>query len=206
MLSQREQDTYDFIRNYIAKHGRGPLLTEIAEGLGIRSRGVVHRYVQALAQAGVIELIQGRHRGIQLPAEALEPEYDPEAHAPVLPILGKIAAGLPIEAIPDQQEINLADFFLGPNRYVLRVQGESMIDAGIMPDDMVVIESCNQARNGEIVVALVDRQEATLKRLKNNHDGTVTLIPENSTMKPMTFAADRVQIQGVVVSQMRSYK
>jgi repressor LexA len=204
MLSQREQDTYDFIRNYIVEHGRGPLLTEIAEGLGIRSRGVIHRYVQALAQAGVIELVQGRHRGIQLPAEALEPEH--ETDAPVLPVLGRIAAGLPIEAIPDQQEINLADFFLGPNRYVLRVQGESMIEAGIMPDDMVVIESCNQARNGEIVVALVDRQEATLKRLKNNHDGTVTLIPENSSMQPMTFAADRVQIQGVVVSQMRSYK
>lgn len=204
MLSQREQDTYDFIRQYIAEQGRGPLLTEIAEGLGIRSRGVVHRYVQTLAQEGLIELVQGRHRGIQLPAEAMEPERPVDA--PVLPILGKIAAGLPIEAIPDQEELNLADFFLGPNRYVLRVQGESMIDAGILPDDMVVIESRNHARNGEIVVALVDRQEATLKRLKNNGDGTITLIPENSNMQPMTFTADRVQIQGVVVSQMRSYR
>jgi repressor LexA len=124
----------------------------------------------------------------------------------VLPFLGKIAAGLPIEAIPDQEEINLADFFLGPNRFVLRVQGESMIEAGIMPGDMVVIESSNRARNGEIVVALVDREEVTLKRLKNNQDGTVTLIPENHQMQPMNFSADRVQIQGVVVGQMRSYR
>lgn len=202
MLSQREQDTYEFIRNYIAEQGRGPLLTEIAAGLGIRSRGVVHRYVQALAEQGLIELIQGRHRGIQLPEE----DDQRSDNQPVLPLLGKIAAGLPIEAIPDQEEVNLADFFLGPNRYVLRVQGESMIEAGILPDDMVVVESRNQARNGEIVVALVDREEATLKRLKNNGDGTVTLIPENSSMQPMIFPADRVQIQGVVVGQMRSYR
>lgn len=202
MLSKREQDTYDFIRNYIAEHQQGPLLDEIASGLGIRSRGVVHRYVQTLAQAGLIDLMQGRHRGIRLPEE--EPRRDP--HAPVLPLLGKIAAGLPIEAIPDQEEINLADFFLGPNRFVLRVQGESMIEAGIMPGDMVVIESSNRARNGEIVVALVDREEVTLKRLKNNQDGTITLIPENQHMQPMNFRADRVQIQGVVVGQMRSYR
>ena len=202
MLSKREQDTYDFICNYLAEQQQGPLLDEIASGLGIRSRGVVHRYVQTLAQAGLIDLMQGRHRGIRLPEE--EPARDP--NAPVLPFLGKIAAGLPIEAIPDQEEINLADFFLGPNRFVLRVQGESMIEAGIMPGDMVVIESSNRARNGEIVVALVDREEVTLKRLKNNQDGTVTLIPENHQMQPMNFSADRVQIQGVVVGQMRSYR
>jgi len=200
MLSRREQDTYDFICQYIQEQGQGPLLDEIAVGLGIKSKGVVHRYVQSLAQSGLIELVSGRHRGIQLPGQQ---EHDSEA--PVLPFLGRIAAGLPIEAIPDEDELNLSDFFMGPGRFVLRVQGESMIDAGILPDDMVVIESRNTARNGDIVVALVDRQEATLKRLKNNQDGTITLIPENSDMQPMNFAAERVQIQGVLVAQMRAY-
>jgi repressor LexA len=201
MLSRREQDTYDFIRNYIAEHRQGPLLDEIASGLGIKSKGVVHRYVQTLAKAELIELIAGRHRGIQLPGQ----EQAQDENIAVLPLLGRIAAGLPIEAIPDQDELNLSDFFMGPGRFVLKVQGESMIEAGILPDDMVVVESCVTARNGEIVVALVDQQEATLKRFRNNQDGTVTLIPENSDMQPMTFEAHRVHIQGVLVAQMRSY-
>lgn len=200
MLSRREQDTYNFICHYIAEYRQGPLLEEIATGLGIKSKGVVHRYVQSLAKSGVIELMPGRHRGIQLAGEG-----NHDDSAPVLPLLGRIAAGVPIEAIPDQQELNLADFFIAPGRFVLKVQGESMIDAGILPDDMVVVESCMTARNGEIVVALVDQQEATLKRFKNNQDGTVTLIPENSNMQPMVFDAHRVHIQGVLVGQMRSY-
>lgn len=201
MLSQREQDTWDFIRNYIDEHGQGPLLGEIAEGIGIRSRGVIHRYVQAIAEAGFITLEPGRHRGIHLntPADS-EPGRDT-----VLPILGRIAAGLPIEAIPDERELDLAGFFMGPNRFVLKVQGESMIEAGILPDDMVIIESRSHARDGDIVVALVDQQEATLKRLQNNRDGSITLFPANCTMPPMIYPANRVQIQGVVVGQMRSY-
>jgi len=203
MLSRREQDTYDFICHYIAEHQQGPLLDEIANGLGIKSKGVVHRYVQTLAKAELIELVSGRHRGIQLPDPSSDQQHDD--NAPVLPLLGRIAAGLPIEAIPDHDELNLADFFMGPGRFVLKVQGESMIEAGILPDDMVVIESCITARNGEIVVALVDQQEATLKRFRNNQDGTVTLIPENSNMQAMTFESHRVHIQGVLVGQMRSY-
>lgn len=121
MLSARQQDTYRFIRDYIARHGRAPLLDEVARGLGIRSRGVVHRYVQALAEEGLLALQPGRHRGIRLTDEAQA--------QPSLPLLGKIAAGLPIEAIQGEEEVNLAEFFMGPNRFLLKVQGESMIEA-----------------------------------------------------------------------------
>lgn len=216
MLSKREQDAYAFIRDYIAQHEQGPLLDEIAQGLGIRSRGVAHRYVQSLAQNGFIELVPGRHRGIQLVhKEAIANATDTinatsttniASHHNTLPFLGKIAAGLPIEAIPHQEEIDLTEFFMGSNRFVLKVQGDSMIEAGILPDDMVVIECRNHANNGDIVVALIEGEDATLKRLKNNGDGSITLIPENSTMQPMVFSADQVQIQGVVVGQMRSYR
>lgn len=205
MLSRREQDAYTFICKYIAQHGQGPLLDEIAQALGIRSRGVAHRYVRRLADAGVIDLVPGRHRGIQLPPDDTTIDQQ-SASANTLPLLGNIAAGLPIEAVPHQEEIDLTEFFMGSNRFVLKVQGESMIEAGIMPDDMVIIESCNHAHNGEIVVALIKGEEATLKRLKNNHDGSITLIPENSSMQPMVFPAEQVQIQGVVVGQMRSYR
>jgi len=196
MLSARQQDTYLFIRDYIVRHGRAPLLDEIAGGLGIRSRGVVHRYVQVLADEGLITLQPGRHRGIRLAEDSSQP---------TLPLLGKIAAGRPIEAIQGQEEINLTQFFMGPNRFLLKVQGDSMIEAGILDGDMVVVERCLQAADGDIVVALIDGEEATLKRLQNNRDGTVTLHPANSTLAPLRYAADRISIQGRLVGQLRSY-
>lgn len=198
MLSPRQLQAYRFIQTYTLRQGHAPLLSEIAAGLGIRSKGVVHRYLQALAREGLIELQPGRHRGIRLLTADLSELR--------LPLLGRIAAGLPIEAIPDLDEINLADFFTGPDRFVLRVDGDSMIEAGILNGDMVVVEKRDWAKDHEIVVALIDNEEATLKRLRNNHDGSVTLIPANSAMPPMVYSAERVRIQGVVVGQMRAYK
>ena len=203
MLTRQEQATYDFIRAFITRHGHGPLLSEIALGIGIRSRGTTHRYVRALARQGLIRLHAGRHRGISLNHDAAEPGVDNDH---VLPLLGRIAAGLPIEAIPDQDNVNLSDFFMGPNRYVLKVQGESMIEAGILDGDMVVIEHCDHAADGSIVVALIDNNEATLKYLHNNGDGSLTLTPANSAMAAMIYSSARVRIQGVVVGQMRSYR
>jgi len=197
MLSERQQDTYRFICDYITEQGRAPLLSEIAVALGISSKGVAHRYVQALADAGMICLLPGRHRGIELAGNN---------DRPVLPLLGRIAAGQPIEAIPGRDEINLAEFFMGPDRFVLKVQGDSMIEAGILNGDMVIVERCDRADDGNIVVALIDDSEATLKRLRNNRDGSVTLIPENSALPPMIYPAERVRIQGIVVGQMRNYR
>lgn len=120
-------------------------------------------------------------------------------------MLGRIAAGLPIEALPDESQLDLAAFFIGPDRYALRVTGDSMMDAGIMDGDTVILHSCNKARSGDIVVALIDEMEATLKRLGEYSDTVVELIPENSTMAPMRYSAARVSIQGVLVGQLRSY-
>lgn len=198
MASPRQQQAYDFIRRYMLRHDHAPLLSEIAAGLGIRSKGVVHRHLQALAEEGLIELQSGRHRGIRL--------LDDAGAGLRLPLLGRIAAGQPIEAIPDLDEVNLAEFFTGPDRFVLRVDGDSMVEAGILNGDMVVVEKRDWARDNEIVVALIDNQEATLKRLRNNRDGSITLIPANHTLAPFTYNAERVRIQGVVVGQMRSYR
>ena len=124
----------------------------------------------------------------------------------VLPLLGRIAAGVPIEAIPDQEELNLADFFMGPGRFVLKVQGESMIDAGILDGDTVIIEFRETADDGDIVVALIDESETTLKRFKRSQRGKyIKLIPENSEMEPMVYEAERVRIQGVLIGQLRKY-
>ena len=203
MLTERQQVTYQFIRGYHLQHGRAPKLTEIAEGIGISSKGVVHRYLKAIAEDGLIDLLPGRHRGIRLTSDTY---LESQSTTLTLPLLGKIAAGCPIEAIPNHDSFNFAAFFLGPDRFVLKVQGDSMIDAGILDGDMVIIKQQNHANDGDIIVALIDQYEATLKYLQQNRDGTVTLLPANETMQPITYLADRVQIQGVAVGQMRTYE
>jgi repressor LexA len=198
MLTDREREVYDFVRAYTRRHGVPPKLREIGAHLGVVSRGTVHRYLRAIEEAGLIAITPDRARGVRLVSKATA--------RGVLPVLGRIAAGLPIEAIPDETEIDLSEFFMGPNRFVLRVDGESMIEAGILHGDMVIVESRNSARNGEIVVALIDNQEATLKTFLRNPDSSITLRPANHSMAPMRFAAERVTVQGVVVGQMRSYR
>jgi len=122
-----------------------------------------------------------------------------------IPLLGRIAAGQPIEAIEDTNYLDLAAFFIGPDRYALRVSGDSMMDVGILDGDTVILRKQDTARSGDIVVALIDAQEATLKRLGGVKDGMVELIPENSQMSVMRYAAHRVSFQGVLVGQLRSY-
>lgn len=195
MLTGSQHKTLAYIREYFSKNSFAPSLSDIADGLGIKSRGVVHRYVHALADAGYIQLIPGRQRNIQLN----------ENSADELPLLGQIAAGKPIEAIENKQSVNVSHELVGDNRYALRVKGDSMIDAGILDGDVVIIKNQNTARNGDIVVALIDNYEATLKRFKKIMDNKIKLSPENSSMKPMIYQQSRVTIQGILVGQFRSY-
>ena len=202
MLTDRQQQTYDFIRAYARRHGVTPKLREIARHLGISSRGSIHRYLRAIEAEGLITVEPDRARGIRL---AAAPEM-PEARTPTLPLLGRIAAGRPIEAIAGQDHIDLSEFFVGPNRFVLRVQGDSMVEDGILDGDMVIVEQRSHAENGEIVVALIDNEEATLKRLQRHGDGSITLHPANQVLAPMRYPGERVRVQGVVVGQLRVYR
>ncbi len=195
MLTKREQDTFDFITNYFAKQRKAPLLTEIAEGLGIQSKGVVHRYVSALQEKGYI-VRNPKTRGIEL--------ID-HPHVNGLPFLGRIAAGKAIEAIEDKQSVDFSHLFNGPNRYVLEVKGQSMVDEGIRSGDMVVIEHASTAYSNQIVVVLIDEQDVTLKRIQFPRKGIVRLIPANKTMQAKEYPAKRVTIQGVLVGQVRTY-
>ncbi|MEW8366516.1 MAG: transcriptional repressor LexA, partial [Candidatus Thiodiazotropha taylori] len=140
----------------------------------------------------------GRKRGIELVDDEEQSKYS-------LPLLGSIAAGQPIEAIVGQERLDLAEYLAGANRYALQVKGDSMIDIGILDGDLVIIERCDTAADNAIVVALIDDQEATLKRLKRLKSGRIKLIAENSEIDPMIYAAERVRIQGVLVCQLRQY-
>lgn len=199
MLTSQEQKTLQFIRNYLAQYGFAPKFKEIGVAIGVQSHGTIHRYVQSLEDKGYIQRAKNNSRGMSL--------VDlPLVSPPTIPLAGRIAAGMPIEAIEDQQELNLAEMFMGPELFALRVTGDSMVDAGILDEDYVIIKKQPMASDGDIVVAMVDNTEATLKRFKRKSDDTVALIPENSEMEPMIYAADRVRVHGVLVGQLRNYR
>ena len=196
MLTPKQAETCAVIEAYVARHGHAPTLEEIGQALGIRSKGAVHRLVQVLVEKGYVIRESPGWRGLRPAAQVV---------GPTLPLVGRIAAGQPVEAIPGEDTLNLVDFLLGPGRYALRVQGDSMIGAGILDDDTVVVRQADTARDGEIVVALIDGEEATLKRLQHRPDGDILLIAENPSMPPLSYPAERVSIQGVLVGQLRRY-
>lgn len=200
-LTRRQQEIYDYLREHLDDFHHPPTLDELCDALGLKSRGSLHKQIQALIEAGLIEPMHNLRRGIRLVEDAPETAVDDDA----LPLYGYIAAGRPIEAIANPETIQVPSQLRTSNPcYVLEVRGDSMIDEGILDGDWVVIEHRVQARNGEIVVALVDGEEATLKRLEQRN-GEVILHPANSSLSPMHFGPERVQIQGVLVGQMRRY-
>ena len=200
-LTRRQQEIYDYLRRHLDDFPHPPTLDELCDALGLKSRGSLHKQIQALIEAGLVEPMNNLRRGIRLVNDDEVPANDTTS----LPLYGYIAAGRPIEAISNPEQIDVPDQLRTPNPcYVLEVRGDSMIEEGILDGDWVVIEHRDQARNGEIVVALVDGEEATLKRLERASN-EVVLHPANSALSAMHFSPERIQIQGVLVGQMRRY-
>ena len=195
ILTDKEYKTYEFIEKYSQKHGKYPLLTEIAKGIGIKSKGVAHRYVKALEKAGKLKRVSNQHRGMILQ----------EKKNIFLKSLGKIAAGGPIEAITDQQRIELEYLFTNKKSYALKVTGDSMIDAGIHDKDWVIIEEGTRLYKSKVHVVLIDNQDVTLKYVEKINSREIKLIPANKKFKDTIYPIDRVSIQGYVVGQVRIY-
>lgn len=229
MLTKKQHELLQFIHTRIEETGVSPSFEEMKEALDLRSKSGIHRLITALEERGFIRRLPNRARALEvvrLPDEAARPSPKRPAAgkrslsvidgdltgAPVhpaiteLPVLGRIAAGTPIEAI--QHEV---DRFAAPEaligageHYVLEVQGESMIEAGIHDGDYAVIKRCENATNGEIVVALVDDEEATLKRLRRK-GASVALEAANPKFETRIYGPDRVAVQGKLVALMRRY-
>jgi repressor LexA len=193
-----EKRILNFIHAFIIKHGHSPTLVEIGKAVEINSKGTIHRYVQNLRNKGMLAAPERGWRGIRLADDAL-------SNSTTLPLVGRIAAGQPIEAVQNQEEINLSEMFVGKDRYALQIKGDSMIDIGILDGDIVVIEPRSTAEFGDIIVALIDNEDATLKRFKKLKNGRIELSPENQDLQPMIYDAVRVKIQGILVGQLRSY-
>lgn len=203
-LTRRQREIFDFISGFVAEQGYSPSLEEIAAAFGLSSVATVHKHVKHLVDKGYLRKAWNRSRSVEpVPEEKIVESVH-------LPILGTVAAGCPIEAIePDaasaEQLAVPAEMVPGSkDHYVLRVRGDSMIDDQICDGDLVVIESRQEARNGETVIALVDGAEATLKRFYKN-GSQVKLVPANETMSPMEFHASQIEIRGIVRGLIRQY-
>ncbi len=198
-LTRRQREVLDVIREFIHEHGYSPSLEEIGGALGLSSVATVHKHVSHLVDKGYVRRGWNQNRSIEL--------VDASATGAVLlPMMGTIAAGQPLEAIPTSETIAVpADMVASQGRtYVLRVQGDSMIDEQIRDGDFVVVNERNTASDGETVVALIEGSDATLKTLY--HEGRqIRLQPANPTMQPIVVPARDVRIQGVVVGVIRKY-
>ena len=183
-LTRRQQEIFEYLLEHLDAFPHPPTLDELCDALGLKSRGSLHKQIQALIETGLVEPMNNLRRGIRL----VEEEPDLATDSDALPLYGYIAAGSPIEAIRNPESIDVPAQLRTPNPcYVLEVRGDSMIEEGILDGDWVVIEHRDRARNGEIVVALVDGEEATLKRLEQRPN-EVVLHPANSSLSAMYFS------------------
>ena len=206
MLTHQQEKLLQFINNFQLKSNITPSFDEMKDGLGLKSKSGIHRILSALEERGYIKKLNNRARAIEvLKFPNGITEYSDNNNI-TIPVLGKIAAGHPIEAITDNTNyIDIPQSLLGKGEYfLLEVEGDSMINAGIFDGDQVIIEKRNDAKNGEIVVALIDNNEATLKRIYKRGQ-QLALQPENPAFKTVIYGPDRVQIQGILKQLIRKY-
>ena len=197
-LTAKQQQIYDYILAFTAEHGYPPSVREIGAAVGLKSPSTVHFHMKGLEEAGVIVKAEGKTRAISL----VNTEPEPEIPANQVPVVGNVAAGSPIlaqECIEDYLPFDTTG--LSGEHFALKVRGESMLNAGILPGDLVVVHQQRDARNGEIVVALFE-DEATVKTL-SRRDGHTWLLPENEAYDPID--GDNAEIIGKVVGVVRRY-
>ena len=198
-LTKRQREILDYLNEFITQHGYAPSLEEIGRRFGLSSLATVHKHLTNLQEKGFIRRAWNRSRSVELvPSRG-------GGRAIELPMLGFVAAGVPIEAVPGSETIAVPESMAGKrDSYVLRVRGDSMIDEQIRDGDFVIVEDRKSADNGEMVIALVGGQDVTLKKFYRDN-GKIRLQPANPSMQPMLFDPDNVQVQGVVVGVMRRY-
>lgn len=227
-LTRRQKQVLDFLADFITRRGYSPSFAEIGESMGLSSVATVHKHIGNLEKKGFIKRGYNQSRSIDvvgMPGPAPFAKSSARAGSRKLavlgaanrapneetlkfefPLLGLIAAGYPVEALPAAETFSLGDFARGAGDiFVLKVKGDSMIDDHICDGDYILVERASQAANGEIVVALIDGSDATLKRFFHEAPGRVRLQPANSQMDPIVLPARSVRLQGRVIGVLRKY-
>jgi repressor LexA len=204
-LTKRQREILDFITNFVQKKGYSPSFEEIGSGMGLSSLATVHKHLTNLEKKGMVKRDYNRSRSIDvIPPRARAKMAMMQPQETALPFVGRIAAGRPIETFEQQETISLNDVTRSKDVFVLQVSGESMQDEHIVDGDYVLVEKAKTARDGEIVVALVEGSDTTLKRLYREGE-KIRLQPSNATMKPIIVPAHSVQVQGKVIGVLRKY-
>ncbi len=207
MLTRRQHELLVFLNTRIEETGISPSFEDMKNALGLRSKSGIHRHLNSLVERGFVERLPNRARAVRVVRKP-EAAAAPKGRSPNqwdelvdLPLLGTIAAGTPIEAIQHESFVKVPPTILsgrgGENHFALRIEGDSMIGAGILDGDMGIFRRQQTAETGEIIVAFIDGQEATLKRFRPAKD-TIELVPENSSLEPIVVHPSRLQIQGVL--------
>ncbi len=204
-LTKRQKQVLDFIAKFIEENGYCPSYDEIARGLELSSLATVHKHIGVLEAKGYLRRGANQSRSLELSPKYLQEQRRTKG-APEIPMLGRIAAGLPVEASENREILNFTDFTGRGETFALEVRGDSMIDDHICSGDMILLEKVEQAHDGDIVVALVGGNETTLKRFYREPGGMVRLQPANSALKPIISPAREVQIQGRLLAVLRKYK
>jgi len=201
-LTKRQKEILDYVDGYIQAHGYAPSFEEIARAFGYSSLATVHEHLGNLERKGYIRKAYNESRSIEMvPRDVAEPSLE-------LPLLGAVAAGLPIEAIPDREVLSVPRDMVkhGKDNFVLRVEGNSMIDEQIRDGDYIVVTSQPTASDGDMVVALVGGDSATVKKLFREPGNRIRLQPANASIEPLVVDASEVVVQGVVVGLIRKFQ
>ena len=206
-LTKRQKEFLDFLGGFLEKKGYSPSYEEIAEGLSLASLATVHKHIMALETKRYLKRGFNQSRSLEISPRYYEEQRQHRQAMPAgfeIPLLGRIAAGAPVEAIAGEETLNFADFAGDPGTYALKVRGDSMIEDHICDGDYVLIEKATEARNGDIVVALVEGVETTLKRFYDE-GSQIRLQPANASMQPIYVPREDVSIQGKLLAVLRKY-
>src|SRR5665213_1160850 len=205
-LTRRQKEVLDFIASYQVEKGYSPSYEEIARGLDLASIATVHKHISALETKNYLHRSHNQSRSVEVAPKYLqEQRRNRDRQSMEVPVLGTIAAGRPVEAYEDKATLSFGDFIGHKDTYALRVRGDSMIDDHICENDMILVEDTTEARDGDIVVALVNGSESTLKRIYREPGNIVRLQPANSSMSPIRVPAQQIQIQGRLLAVLRKY-
>jgi repressor LexA len=205
-LTKRQKQVLDFIAGFVDDNHYSPSYEEIARGLQLASLATVHKHITVLESKNYLKRGFNQSRSLEITAKYLQELQRTKPPSLEIPLRGRIAAGAPVEAVEQSETLNFADFAGGANTYALEVRGNSMIDDHICDGDIVLLEKAAEARDGDIVVALVAGCDATLKRLYREPGDMIRLQPANSALKPIVVPAADVQLQGRLLAVLRKYR
>ena len=205
-LTKRQKEVLDFIADFVDENGYCPSYDEIARGLDLASLATVHKHISVLEGKNYLKRGFNQSRSLELSAKYVQEQRRTKTPSGEIPLLGRIAAGFPVEAVEQRETLNFADFAGSGNTFALEVRGNSMIEDHICDGDLILLEKVEQAHDGDIVVALVAGSETTLKRFYRESADSVRLQPANSELKAMFYPAGDVQIQGRLLAVLRKYR